>query len=114
MRITSTMQHSSLIQMQTSDIYKKYMTTVDEESTDDDKSSMKLTSSIVVDKNKDGYVLSKIDDDNVKTILNEVMANTKLGRALDDYFKTNESSELNDSLSEINSSIKTMSLINYL
>ena len=120
MRITSAMQHASLIQMQTSDIYKKYMTTLNKKSKDDKKatnyneSSIKLTSNIIVQKKENTYILSKIDNNNEKTILNEVMANTKLGRAFEDYFKTNKSPELNDNLSKINSSIKTMSLVNYL
>lgn len=115
MRISSQMQNSSFINMQTSDTYKNYLKKdEDNDKTKDTKDIKHVTNNVVVEKKEDLYILSKVDEKDKQTILSEVKANTKIGLELSNYFKTNESTDLKSKLNQVNQTINSMSLVDYI
>ena len=115
MRISSQMQNTSFINMQNSEQYKNYFKNKRvEDKSEDSKEVKHITNNVVVEKKDDLYVLSKIDDDDKKTLLSEVKAKSKNGLELSKYFKSDESSDLTDKLNQVNHTIRSMSLTDYI
>ncbi len=115
MRISSQMQNTSYINMQSSEIYKNHLKKVeDEDNSIDTEDTKHVTPNIVVEKKDDLYVLSEVDEEDNKTVLSEVKANTTFGLELSNYFKTDASSDFNNTINQVNESIKSMSLADYI
>lgn len=112
------MQSTSFLNLQASERYKTFLkenseTKVTEE-TEAVKDTKQLTQNVFVEKKEDTYILSSIDDQNLKTILSEIKATSQFGLELSDYFKNNTDTDLENNLSQVNAAIKSTSLVDYL
>ncbi|GAU78459.1 hypothetical protein [Fusibacter sp. 3D3] len=118
MRISTQMQNESMLQMQSSEYYKKATQTENDTKTNKDNNEISLGNDLVVKKDKDTLILSKLGKDKSKEVLQEIPLNSKAGAALSEYINSSDTAtaktEYEKALDEINNANRTMSLANYL
>ncbi|MBF4691961.1 hypothetical protein [Fusibacter ferrireducens] len=118
MRITTQMQNDGMLQMQNSKYYKK-ATESTHDTTDKNKNNeISLGNDLVLKKDKDTLILSKVGKDKSREVLQEIPLDSKAGAALSEYINSNDTAhtktEYEKALEEIHLANRTMSLANYL
>ncbi len=118
MRITTQMQNDSMLQMQNSKYFKKASESAKDKTTDSKNNEINLGNDLVVKKDHDMLILSKVGKDKSKEVLQEIPLNSKAGAALSEYINSSDTAdtktEYEKALEEIHLANRTMSLSNYL
>lgn len=118
MRISSAMMQNRTLAVENSPFYKKYKTqqTTPKDSTKPTETAepVKIGKNTVVEKSGDKLVISRVDQNNKKSTLEEVDAKSESGKALLNLMNTSKPTTLSTCLNDMKEAKKTMNLTNYL
>ena len=127
MRVSSQMQYQSKTQMEESKVYKEFMKNAakartgkgDGKNNDVQDEAVPLGENLTITKDEEKMIVSQRGEDNKNVLLKEYDIKSEIGKQLSDlYNKKTYTSQVKDTssneISQLNSSIKTMSLANYL
>lgn len=114
MRITSQMMNDSYVNMYNSENYKKNVKS-DDETEASDADEVRVGDDLVIEKSGDSIILSQIQEDDTRKIIEEIAVNSKRGNMLNQYITAESGTDdTSDALSQINYANRMMSLSNYL